>query len=75
MRRITLALLALALCAPVLGCMAISAHQRGVCNKSVVVYNDELYVVDHNRCVAHKVKVTECDPADSTKVVIIESDS
>ena len=74
MRRIALALLALALLVPGSGCLAVSSHVRGVCRKSVVVYEGQMYVVDVNRCVAHRVAITKCDPSDRTEVVIIEAD-
>ena len=74
MRRIALALVALVLLTPNLGCMAFSSHVRGVCRKSVVVYDSELYVVDLNKCVAHKVTIAECDPAEGTEIVIVESE-
>jgi hypothetical protein len=69
-----LALLAVALLAQSLGCMAVSSRVRGVCHKSVVVYDNELYVVDLNRSVAHKVTITECAPAEHTEVVIVETE-
>ena len=74
MRRIVLTLLALVLLVPGLGCMAVSSHVRGVCRKSVVVYEGELYVVDLNECIAHKVMVREDEPSDGAEVIVIETE-
>lgn len=75
MRRIVLGFLGVALLVPGLGCMAVSSNVRGVCPKSVVVYRDELYVVDVDKCEAHKVTITECaNPPESTEVVVVENE-
>ena len=75
MRRLVLGLLAVGLVVPGLGCMAVSSHVRGTCHRSVVVYRDELYVVDVAKCVAHKVAMTEClDQAEGTEVVVVETE-
>jgi hypothetical protein len=76
MRRIVLGLLTLGLLVPGLGCMAVSSHVRGACHRSVIVYRDELYVVDVAKCVAHKVTMTECpDQAESSEVVVVETEN
>ena len=76
MRRIVLSLLALGLLVPGLGCMAVSSHVRGTCHRSVIVYRDELYVVDVAKCMARKVTMTECpDQAESTEVVVVETEN
>ncbi len=74
MRAIALALLALVLLVPNLGCMAFSSHTRDTCRRSVVVYEGEMYVVDLNNRVAHKVAIARQDASGHSETVVIEQE-
>ncbi len=54
------------------GCIVASHTQTGHCGKSVVVWNDELYVVDVKCRKAHRVHLELPTEGETTEIIIIE---
>jgi hypothetical protein len=54
------------------GCVVASSTQHGVWGKSVVVWQDELYVVDLKTHKAHRVHIEPPTEGETTEIIIIE---
>lgn len=56
------------------GCVVASTTQHGVCGKSVVVWNDDIYVVDVKARKAHRVEVEPYAESETIETIIIQED-
>ena len=54
------------------GCVVATSMEHGVWGKSVVVWQDELYVVDLETCKAHRVEIEPPTEGEDTDTIIIE---
>jgi hypothetical protein len=56
------------------GCLVASTTHHAQAGKSVVVWNDELYVVDLKARKARRVTLVPCDERERIKTIIIEEE-
>ena len=56
------------------GCLVASTTQHGVCGRSAVVWNDDIYVVDLKARKARRVQMEPCAESETIETIIIEED-
>ncbi|HUU09882.1 MAG TPA: hypothetical protein VM431_05020 [Phycisphaerae bacterium] len=74
MRTVLMALAAVFVLTAASGCLVASTTRHGVYNKSAVVWQDDIYVVDLNRCTARRVHLEPCHEGEIIETITIEEE-
>jgi hypothetical protein len=75
MRRILLAVAVLGLVWSATGCVVATTTTHGVPRKSLVVLDDDVYVVDLKDRTARKVALIRCEEAETVETITIEAET